>query len=242
MKEKLKKQNGLGLVAMILVVVAVIAVVGVGALTVRMVVTGEEFLAPIEEFFGSEEADEEDEDDEVKKEKDNDKVNNEEEEKNNTTDEDDDVVHYHGEIDFEDYTGGSTLEYSDLIDMNADIYATETEIVEIVFEFDLKAFLENYYEAYEDDMVSAGYDTYESFRDEMMDTFETSFASGFATSGSEVSDYFEIDHPEEEIIEMHITEGGIEQIYENYGIEQGDSVQDILDGFEDALSIELEEV
>lgn len=213
MKEKLKKQNGLGLVAMILVIVAVIAVIGVGALTVRMIVTGEEFLAPIEEFFGAEEVDE-----------------------------DDDIVHYHGEINFEDYTGGTTLEYSELIEMNVDFYVTKTELIEIVFEFNLKGFLENYYEAYETDMVAAGYTTYESFRDDMMETFETSFASGFATSGSEVSEYFEINYPEEEIIEMHITEDGINQIYENYGIEEGDSVQDILDGFEDALSIELKKV
>ena len=105
-----------------------------------------------------------------------------------------------------------------------------------------RSFLEKYYEAYEEDMIAGGYATYESFRDEMMSTFETSFSSGFATSGSEVEDYFEINYPEEEIMEMHITEDGISQMYENYGLEEGDSVQEILDGFEQALNIELKEV
>ena len=56
-------------------------------------------------------------------------------------------------------------------------------------------------------MAASGFETYESFRDTMMETFETSFASGFATSGSEVDEFFEIKYPEEEIIEMKSNDG-----------------------------------
>ena len=252
-EEKMKKQNGMSLVMLIIVIIAVIVVGGVGALALRAVITGEEFLAPIEEFFGAEEADDEDEDEE-KEEKENKKdeevdVEEDDEEENNKKEEDDDktevskngVVHYRGEIDFDDYTGGETLEYSEYIKMTADFYASETELEKIVFEFNLKDFLEKYYEAYESDMSAAGY-TYESFRDLMMGTFETSFTSGFESSGSIVEDYFKVEFPKKEIMVMTITEEGIVNIYENYGIKEGDSVKEILEGFEDALNIELKEV
>ena len=249
----MKKQNGMSLIMLIVVVVLTIAVVGVAALAVRSIVTGEEFLAPIEDFFGVEEdddddkedvkksdkEDEEDEEDVVDDEEDKDE---EDEDKDTTSDKDRDVVHYHGEIDFEDYTNGSELEFSEFIKMNADFYASETEIEKIVFEFDLKTFLEKYYEAYEEEMVASGYDTYESFRDLMMGTFETSFTSGFETSGNLVEDYFKVEFPEKEIMVMTITDEGITNIYGNYGIEEGDSVTEILEGFEEALNIELKEV
>ena len=246
----MKKQNGMSLVMLIVVIVVTIAVVGVGALTVRSIVTGEEFLAPIEEFFGAEEDDEDEDKDETKKEnkkdedEDEDVVVDEKDDEDVVVDEDkkDGIVHYRGEIDFNDYTGGETLEYSEYIKMNADFYASETELEKIVFEFNLKAFLEKYYEAYEEEMVAGGYDTYESFRDLMMETFETSFTSGFESSGSAVEDYFKVEFPEKEIMVMTITDEGIINIYENYGIEEGDSVIEILEGFEDALNIKLEEV
>lgn len=250
MKEKMKKQNGIALVTLVLAIIITLVIVGVGALTIRMVVTGEEFLAPIEEFFGAEENDDKEEKDEEQK------INNkaEEDEKTNSRDEEDDdkasnnrndndeFVHYHGELEFDDFTGGTSLEYSDLVEINIDLYASETEIDEMVFEFNLKEFLVNYYKEYESEMAASGFETYESFRDTMMETFETSFASGFATSGSEVDEFFEIKYPEEEIIEMSITKSGIKSLYENYSIEEGESIQPIIEGFETALGLKLEEV
>lgn len=248
----MKKQNGMSLVMLIVVIVLTIAVVGVGALAVRSMITGEEFLAPIEEFFGAEEDDDDDDKEDVKKSDEDeedvvvDKKDEEDEEddddKTTISDKDNDVVHYHGEIDFEDYTNGSELEFSEYIKMSADFYATETEIEKIVFEFDLKTFLEKYYKAYEEEMVASGYDTYESFRDLMMGTFETSFTSGFESSGNSVEDYFKVEFPEEEVMVMTITDEGITNIYSNYGIEEGDSVTEILEGFETALNIELKEL
>ncbi len=253
-----KKQNGIALLTMILIVVVALVVVIGGALIIRSAVTGEEVLAPVKEFFGAEEADEDDEktadkeDKEDKKDNDEEDVtvdeeDDEEETKKEdddkvTSDDKDDLIHYHGDIDFNDYTGGAELEFSEYIEMSADFYATETEIEEIVFEFDLKEFLEKYYEAYEEDMIASGYDTYESFRDLMMETFETSFTSGFESSGSAMNDYFRVDYPREETMVLTITDGGISNIYSNYGLEEGDSVTEILEGFEEALNIELKEV
>ena len=264
MKKLLKKQNGIAAIAIVLIVVLTVAVGGVTFLGIKSLVTGEPFLQPFEDLGLIELEEENDEESEEKADKDDKKededvVDEDElisEEKDEETTDDSiknsnlseeaqskGVIHYRGEINFEDYMGDNTIEYSDLIEMSADIYATDTEIVEIVFVYNLKQFLEEYYNEFESDMVSAGFDTYDSFRDEMMNTFETSFSSGFASSGgSEISDYFDIYYPEKEIIEMHITEGGIDQLYENYGIQEGDSIQDILDGFESALNIELKKI
>ena len=230
MKQKFKQSNGVALLTVVLAIIITL-VVGCGvALTIRMAITGEEFLAPVKEFFGAEvEDDEEDKEDKEEKEDKDDK------------DDKDELVHYHGEIQFEDYTGDDSLEYADLVEINVEVYATETEVDEIVLEFDLKDFLENYYEAYEDELVASGM-KYEDFRDLMMDTFETSFASGFSTSGSDVEDVFEVTHPEEEVIEMSMSKAGIDNLYESYNIEDGDSIQPILEGLEDSFGIKLEEV
>ncbi len=257
--KNLKKQNGIALLTMILIVVVALVVVIGGALIIRSAVTGEEVLAPVKEFFGAEESEDDEKDADKKDKEDKDEVVDEEpaitdedededdeepkKEKPTTSDNDkDDLIHYHGDIDFNDYTGGSELEFSEYIEMSADFYATETEIEEIVFEFDLKEFLERYYEAYEEDMIASGYDTYESFRDLMMETFETSFTSGFESSGSTMNDYFRVDYPREETMVLTITDEGISNIYSNYGLEEGDSVKEILEGFEEALNIELKEV
>lgn len=240
MKEKLKKQNGIGAIAIIIIVVLAVVIGGVSFLGIKSVVTGEPFLQPFADM-GLIEI-EEDSNDEKETDKDEKETDNDEE-KNSEADKEDGVIHYHGELDFDKYIGGSSLDYSKLIKISVDFYATETDIVEMVMVYNLKDFLVKYYEEYKDDMMASGFSTYDSFRNEMMKTFETSFSSGFtSSSGSAIDDFFNIEYPEKEIIEMHITEGGIEQMYQNYSIENGGSIQEIINGFETALGIELEEV
>ena len=231
MKEKLRKQNGISAIAIILVIVIIVVLGGVIFLGVRSAITGEPFMQPFEDMGLMEVKDDEGSkiEEDIKTEEKDDNTSNE-------------LKHYYGKMDFDKFSDGSSLEHSDLVKMSTHIYATETEIKEIVMTFDLKDFLVKYYNEFEKDMIAAGFSTYESFSDEMMKTFETSFSSGFSTSGSQVEDYFEIEYPEKEIFEMHVTNDGIQQMYDNYGIEDGESVKEIIKGFEEALGVKFEEV
>lgn len=183
MKKTFKNESGLGFITVILILVIAVIAGGVTFLSIRMAITGEDFLAPIQEWFNS--------DDEEAEKKDN---KNKNEEKTGI----DAFVNKHlssaakksgvkcystEDTSFEDILGDS---YSyELVDIkgiedflekslfNVYIYATKDKVVEVVMagEFD-KTALKKMYKLNKDKIEKEGYNSYDEFEDYILEIFD----------------------------------------------------------------------
>ena len=174
-------KNSAGIAAIVIVLIVIVGVVAGGAtvLAVRMVVTGEDYLAPFEElgWISSDEEDENTEkDDKVK-----DVVEDEVKEVTTLADPsrlseeslEPETVQYYGYVTSAEMSGFSpTDEYYDLYDsikLEINLFALDNKAVEIVFHIDISDALKVMYEEYGDELTADGYeyDSYQDFEDKL---------------------------------------------------------------------------
>ena len=92
-------------------------------------------------------------------------------------------------------------------------------------------------------MGSSGYSSYEEFETAMVPYFEKSFDMGLSSSlDDETSQYIET-YKDNGLIQIYMTEKGFEQLYDNYGIEEGtNDIDTIKSALEKSLDIKIEKV
>ena len=246
-------KNSAGIAAIVIVLIVIVGVVAGGAtiLAVRMVVTGEDYLAPFEElgWISSDDEDSSDNKDEAKAE--------ENEEKEITTLADpsrlseesleSETVQYYGYVTSAEISGyDPTDEYYDLYDsikLEINLFALDNKAVEIVFHIDISDALKVMYEEYGDELTSEGYeyDTYQDFEDEWLPYFESMMES-MLSYNEEMEQYVDM-YIEDGIIEMYVTEEGFDSLYDTYNIDpESENIQDFIDAVEEGLGVTLEEV
>lgn len=215
MKEKMKKQNGLAAVAIVLIVIAAVLVAGVAFLGVRTVVTGEHFLQPFAEL-GWIEIDEDD-DKKADKKKD-DKVD---EEKSEKEDKDDD-----------EKTEGQKS--SLLLDESkkADCYTITIDLEELT-----EAILPYVNSGIEMYMSMAATDTQDDSVSELIDMIED------MTKDCElIFDIYANENDLKQVIATFEYETFVENVYETMKDTDDfeyDSYEECLEGFEDEVLSEL---
>lgn len=242
----LKKSSGIAAIVVILILVVAVAAGGATVLAVRMVVTGEDYLAPFEEL-GWISSDNEDKKSSSK----------DEEEKKITTLADtsrlsskarsSDAVQYYGSVTSAEMMGyDRTGEYYDLynsMEFEINLFAVDNKVVELVFHMDIAKCLKVMYEKYGDELSEQGYeyDTYQEFEDEWLPYFETMIKSLFDVD-EEMEQYVTM-YIENGIIEMYVTEEGFDSLYEEQNIDSdGDNVDQFIDAIEDEFGITLKKV
>lgn len=251
MNKFFKDAAGIAAIAVIIVIIVGIAAGGATILAVRMIVTGEDYLAPFVEL-GWISADEEDGSSEDDK-----KGEDAEEVKEVTTLQDasrlseesrnSDAVQYYGSITSAEMNGyDPTDDYYDLynsLELEVNLFALDDKAVELVFHIDIAKALKVMYEEYGDEIVSSGeeYDSYEEFEAEYLPYFED-LMEEMLISDDEAAKYAEV-YMEDGVLEIYATEEGFESIYETYDIDpDSDNIQDVIDAIEDGLGITLKEV
>lgn len=250
MNKFFKDAAGMAAIVIVLIVIIGIAAGGATILAVRMVVTGEDYLAPFEEL-GWISSDEEGDSDSNKDEKDAEKA------KEITTLQDASrlseesreagAVQYYGSITSAEISGyDSTDDYYDLynsIELEVNLFALDDKAVELVFHIDIAKALKVMYEEYGDELEASGeeYATYEDFEDEYLPYFEDMMEE-MLISDDEMAQYVDM-YVEDGVLEMYVTEDGFDSLYETYDIDpDSENVQDFLDAIEEGLGITLEEV
>lgn len=254
MKEKLKNQNGVAFLAVILVIIIAVVAGGTTYLGVRMLITGDSFFEPFKElgWISLDENDKEDVSDSNDEEvTDSEKVSGSvKEERLSEEAKKSDTVHYSGKMtmaDSEDVKADE--EYADLyklLTLEADVYARNNQAVEIVFTINMKEFLEGAYELYKDEMTDSGYENYEDFEKDMIPVFEKAFDFGYSEASSkndsDIYDYIE-KYEDDAVIQVYITEKGFDALYETYGIGESDeNITDIINALEESIGITLKKV
>ena len=248
-------KNSAGIAAIVIVLIVIVGVVAGGAtiLAVRMVVTGEDYLAPFEElgWISSDEEDENTEkDDKVK-----DVVEDEVKEVTTLADPsrlseeslEPETVQYYGYVTSAEMSGFSpTDEYYDLYDsikLEINLFALDNKAVEIVFHIDISDALKVMYEEYGDELTADGYeyDSYQDFEDEWLPYFESMMES-MLSYNEEMEQYVDM-YIEDGVIEMYVTEEGFDSLYDTYDIDpESENIQDFIDAVEEGLGVTLEEV
>ena len=248
-------KNSAGIAAIVIVLIVIVGVVAGGAtvLAVRMIVTGEDYLAPFEElgWISSDEEDENTEkDDKVK-----DVVEDEVKEVTTLADPsrlseeslEPETVQYYGYVTSAEMGGFSpTDEYYDLYDsikLEINLFALDNKAVEIVFHIDISDALKVMYEEYGDELTADGYeyDSYQDFEDEWLPYFESMMES-MLSYNEEMEQYVDM-YIEDGVIEMYVTEEGFDSLYDTYNIDpESENIQDFIDAVEEGLGVTLEEV
>lgn len=258
MKKNLNNQKGIAFIAVIIVLIVAVIAGGAAYLGIRMLITGDSFLAPFEEL-GWINSDKENDD--------NEKENKVEDKKDTEQDEDETsssvslvrkdrlsdeakssgTTHYYGKLSMADSDdvdpSDENYELYKLLTMEVDMYTKADKVVEIVFTVNMKDFLKGMYDEYEEEMGSSGYSSYEEFETAMVPYFEKSFDMGLSSSlDDETSQYIET-YKDNGLIQIYMTEKGFEQLYDNYGIEEGtNDIDTIKSALEKSLDIKIEKV
>ncbi len=252
MNNFLRKSTGLAAITIVIIVIVAIIAGGATVLAVRMLVTGEDYLAPFEELgWISSDEEEKDSDEESK--------SNEakEEAKEITTLQDPSrlseeskkpgTIQYYGSVTSAEMSGYDTTdEYYDLynsLELEVNLFASDDKATEIVFHMDIGKALEVMYEEYGDEIAASGeeYANYQEFEDEYLPYFEEMMES-MLVSDEEMAQYVDM-YMEDGVLEMYVTEDGFDSLYEEYSIDpDSENVQDFIDAIEEGLGVTLEEV
>ena len=209
MKKNLNNQKGIAFIAVIIVLIVAVIAGGAAYLGIRMLITGDSFLAPFEEL-GWINSDKENDDNE-KENKVKDRLSDEAKSSGTT--------HYYGKLSMADSDdvdpSDENYELYKLLTMEVDMYTKADKVVEIVFTVNMKDFLKGMYDEYEEEMGSSGYSSYEEFETAMVPYFEKSFDMGLSSSlDDETSQYIET-YKDNGLIQINMTEKGFEQLYDN---------------------------
>ena len=244
-------KNSAGIAAIVIVLIVIVGVVAGGAtvLAVRMIVTGEDYLAPFEElgWISSDNNEESENDDkQVTGSDEKDEVNikyfddtSRLSEKVKTSG----VKQYYGSLSMaEEYGYSPSDENYDLYDslkMELSVFALDGKVIEVVIKIDFMDYVKL---AYESDPESYEYETYEEFEEAYIEYFE-SYAEQMkeVLTNSTDSEYVDI-YVGDGRIEMYVTEEGLDSLYEEFDTNPDDSLDEIISAMEDETGIELKEV
>lgn len=250
-------KNSAGIAAIVIILIVIVGVVAGGAtvLAVRMVVTGEDYLAPFEElgWISSED------DDSEKSDSNDDKVKDEvDKEVNEVTTLVDpsrlskeaqkpEAVQYYGSVTSADLSGYTPSdEYYDLynsMELEINLFAVDDKVVELVFHMDIGKCLKVMYEEYGDELTAEGYeyDSYQDFEDEWLPYFETVMETAIGYN-DEMQDYVDM-YMEDGVLEMYVTEKGFESLYEEQDIDpDSDNIDQFIDAIDEAFGVTLKKV
>ena len=244
-------KNSAGIAAIVIVLIVIVGVVAGGAtvLAVRMIVTGEDYLAPFEELGwissdNNEESENDDKQDTGSDEKDEVNIKYFDDtsrlsEKVKTSG----VKQYYGSLSMaEEYGYSPSDENYDLYDslkMELSVFALDGKVIEVVIKIDFMDYVKL---AYESDPESYEYETYEEFEEAYIEYFE-SYAEQMkeVLTNSTDSEYVDI-YVGDGRIEMYVTEEGLDSLYEEFDTNPDDSLDEIISAMEDETGIELKEV
>ena len=244
-------KNSAGIAAIVIVLIVIVGVVAGGAtvLAVRMIVTGEDYLAPFEElgWISSDNNEESENDDkQVTGSDEKDEVNikyfddtSRLSEKVKTSG----VKQYYGSLSMaEEYGYSPSDENYDLYDslkMELSVFALDGKVIEVVIKIDFMDYVKL---AYESDPESYEYETYEEFEEAYIEYFE-SYAEQMkeVLTNSTDSEYVDI-YVGDGRIEMYVTEEGLDSLYEEFDTNPDDSLDEIISAMEDETGIELKEI
>ncbi len=255
MNKLLKNSAGIAAIVVILIVIVGVVAGGATVLAVRMVVTGEDYLAPFEElgWISSED------DDSEKSDSNDDKVKDEvDKEVNKVTTLVDpsrlskeaqkpEAVQYYGSVTSADMSGiDSSDEYYDLynsIELEINLFAVDNKAVELVFHIDLGKCLKVMYDEYGDELAADGYeyDTYQDFEDEWLPYFEDMMEQ-MLIFDEDMENYIDM-YMEDGVLEMYVTEEGFDSLYEVHNIDpDSDNVDQLIEAIEESFGVTLKEV
>lgn len=264
MKKSFKNQSGFGFIGVIIVIIIAVIAGGATFLGVRMAVTGEEFFAPFEELFNSDDK----EDDDTKtseKDKNDDKEDDEDTEKedNNDNKTESDIDKFEkenlssvakksgvklystGDTSLEDILGSTYTYTFKSIDggeefvndsvLRVDIFADKDKILEVVMAGRLSEdSLRKMYKSNEEEFKDEGYDTYSKFEKYLLDTFDSSI-------GADEENY----HRDGYVFALHMKEDEIDMagFAEQLDVEEDEvTVEDVIKLFEEQFDVEMKEV
>ena len=244
-------KNSAGIAAIVIVLIVIVGVVAGGAtiLGVRMIVTGEDYLAPFEELgWISSDNNEETENDD-KQVTDSDKKDEENikyfDDTSRLSEEvkSPGVKQYYGSLSMaEEYGYSPSDENYDLYDslkMELSVFVLDDKVIEVVIKIDFMDYVKL---AYESNQESFEYETYEEFEEAYIEYFE-SYAEQMKETliDSTDSEYVDI-YVGDGRIEMYVTEEGLDSLYEEFDTNPDDSLDEIISAMEDETGIELKEV
>ena len=249
MNKLLKNSAGIAAIVIVLIVIVGVVAGGVTVLAVRMIVTGEDYLAPFEELGwissdNNEESENDDKQDTGSDEKDEVNIKYFDDtsrlsEKVKTSG----VKQYYGSLSMaEEYGYSPSDENYDLYDslkMELSVFALDGKVIEVVIKIDFMDYVKL---AYESDPESFEYETYEEFEEAYIEYFE-SYAEQMkeVLTNSTDSEYVDV-YVGDGKIEMYITEEGLDSLYEEFDTNPDDSLDEIISAMKDETGIELKEV
>ena len=249
MNKLLKNSAGIAAIVIVLIVIVGVVAGGVTVLAVRMIVTGEDYLAPFEElgWISSDNNEESENDDkQVTGSDEKDEVNikyfddtSRLSEKVKTSG----VKQYYGSLSMaEEYGYSPSDENYDLYDslkMELSVFALDGKVIEVVIKIDFMDYVKL---AYESDPESFEYETYEEFEEAYIEYFE-SYAEQMkeVLTNSTDSEYVDV-YVGDGKIEMYVTEEGLDSLYEEFDTNPDDSLDEIISAMKDETGIELKEV
>ena len=249
MNKLLKNSAGIAAIVIVLIVIVGVVAGGVTVLAVRMIVTGEDYLAPFEELGwissdNNEESENDDKQDTGSDEKDEVNIKYFDDtsrlsEKVKTSG----VKQYYGSLSMaEEYGYSPSDENYDLYDslkMELSVFALDGKVIEVVIKIDFMDYVKL---AYESDPESFEYETYEEFEEAYIEYFE-SYAEQMkeVLTNSTDSEYVDV-YVGDGKIEMYVTEEGLDSLYEEFDTNPDDSLDEIISAMKDETGIELKEV
>jgi len=264
MKQSLKNQKGIAFIAIILIIIVAVAAGGATYLGVRMVVTGEEFLAPFEElgWIDSDNKKDKDEDD------DDDDNNKSSSIEVSSKAKKSGVTHYEISLDwdkvvdvveagvsmalsfsdsyYDDTSSSETEEYLEVIkevagkvDFSADLYAKADEVVEIDVYLNFKDALKEVYNYAVKNSLDMGLDELDSLDEyDSFDDFYKEFEKEYLKEYLD-SDYIvDLITDEIDLSELGITSSDIEDALE---IKSSDGTISIQFAFSDDMNESIKE-
>ena len=263
MKNFLKKQNGVSLIAIIIVIVFALVGSVTAFLGVRMLVADDgKFLKPFEDLGWidpdddekneDDEDEDDDEDDEDKKQEKNDKdVNNDkktdkksniksseylvDESKLSSDSKKSGVKHYYAKISLTDEIEDEE-EFADLynlMDAAVNIYAKDGKAIEIVFGFDVTKFCEEAFKKMSTEFSAMGISNAEDLQDMMMSVIESGFDMFDEDNSEFITKYID-----DGKLQLYITEKGFKELYDEYNIKDN-NIDEIVKAFEEEFKTKM---